>query len=215
MKKKRTIPLPSQQQIDDLVSSGNIEELRALNEKLAKTANQRMSQLYQSGIKETEALKRAKYYTEQVSEIQSGGVFSRSKKLTLEQYAEQISEELIFLRSETSTVTGTKQERAEKSFEALTEGENPYLEIPENIEVPGDWQGSKDEYFKEKFFKFLETDAWKDIKKFLYSTDTNILQKAGEAIARGANVKDLVNNYKNYLKGETSIFSMWDDWISI
>ena len=84
MKKRKTIALPTQQQIDELVKRGDIEQLKAINERLAKTANQRMAQLYKSGVKHSSALERAKYYTEQVSEVQTGGVFSRSKKLSLD-----------------------------------------------------------------------------------------------------------------------------------
>lgn len=217
-KKRRTIDLPTQQEIDRIVKRGDIAQLIKINERLAKTANQRMAQLVKSGIKHSTALERAKYYTEQVSEVQTGGVFSRSKKLSLETYAEQISEELTFLRSSASTVSGEKEIRALKSFQTLTrgkDGEKPYLDIPEDIEVPSSWEGTREEYFQEKFISFLEQDAWKDIKKFLYTDNTNILAQAGEAIARGANLEDLKEAYKAYLRNEIDIFTMWDDWVSV
>ena len=119
MQKRKTITLPTQQQIDKMFASGDIEGLRKLNERLAKTANQRMVQLYKSGY-ETEALKRAKYYTQQELSVSTGGVFSRSKKLDPETLKEQLKEELIFLRSPGSTVSGEKLRRAEKSFRTLT-----------------------------------------------------------------------------------------------
>ena len=222
-KRRKTIELPTQQQIDKLVAKGDIGELIKINERLAKTANQRMVQLSKSGIKHNTALERAKYYTQQVSEVQTGGVFSRSKKLTLETYAEQIAEELVFLRSSSSTVTGEKEIRALKSFQTLTLGkvdpdgrrEKPYLDIPDEIEVPDTWTGTREEYFQEKFLSFLGQDAWKDIKKYLYTDNTNILAQAGEAIARGASIKDLREGYKSYLSKEKDIFTMWDDWVSV
>lgn len=217
-KKRKTIDLPTQQEIDRIVKRGDIAQLIKINERLAKTANQRMAQLVKSGIKHSTALERAKYYTEQVSEVQTGGVFSRSKKLSLETYAEQISEELTFLRSPASTVSGEKEIRALKSFQTLTrgkDGEKPYLDIPKDIEVPSSWEGTREEYFQEKFISFLEQDAWKDIKKFLYTDNTNILAQAGEAIARGANLEDLKEAYKAYLRNEIDIFTMWDDWVSV
>lgn len=218
MKKRRTLDLPTQQEIDRIVKRGDIEQLIKINERLAKTANQRMVQLVKSGIKHSTALERAKYYTEQVSEVQTGGVFSRSKKLSLETYAEQIGEELTFLRSSSSTVSGEKEIRALKSFQTLTrgkDGEKPYLDIPKDIEVPSSWEGTREEYFQEKFISFLEQDAWKDIKKFLYTDNTNILAQAGEAIARGANLEELKDAYKAYLRNEIDIFTMWDDWVSV
>lgn len=222
-KTRRTITLPTQQEIDRLYKSGDINELRRINERLAKTANQRMAQLYKSNIRKTPALARAKYYVEQVSPIMTGGVFSRSKKIDPETLHEQISEELIFLRSSTSTVSGEKERRARKAFQTLTKGklredggrDRPYLEIPEAVQIPSDWTGTRNQYFEEKFLSFLEADVWKDIKKYLYSTDTNLLQEAGEAIARGADVSDLTKAYRDYLEGETDIFTMWDDWTSI
>ena len=218
-KRRKTIELPSQQKIDRLVAKGDIAELIKINERLAKTANQRMAQLYKSGVRSSTALERAKFYTQQVSDIQTGGVFSRSKKLSIDTYAQQIKEELIFLRSESSTVSGEKQLRAEKSFYTLTHGKNggqPYMELPTDIEIPDTWTGTRDEYFKEKFLSFLESDVWKDVYKYLYTTENNnILSKAGEAIARGASLEDLKNAYKQYLKNEVDIYTMWDSWVSV
>ena len=174
-----------------------------------------MAQFAHSHIRETESLKKAKYWIEQESGMMTGGVFSRSKKLNAELLVEQVKQEMMFLRSRSSTVSGEKQVRFEKSFESLTTGKTPYLEIPEDIEVPEDYEGTREEYFKDQFAAFLETDAWKDVKKYLYSTDTNILSEAGEAIARGASVQDLKTQFKKYLANEVSIFTMWDNWVSI
>lgn len=220
---RKTIKLPTTQRIEKLYQQGKIDELRALNERLAKTANQRMVQLYKSNI-ETSALKEAKYYLEQVSEVASGGVFSRSKKIDAEDLVEQLKKELIFLRSEGSTVSATKEKRREKVFETLTLGkmgedgtrETPILNIPKDIQVPKRWQGQEQAYFKKKFLDFLATDAWKDVKKFLYvSGDTSLLQEAGEKISRGATLKDLKEAYTSYLKGEVTIHEMWDTWPSM
>lgn len=219
---RRTIKLPTTQQLEKLYKKGDIQELRKINERLAKTANQRMAQLFESNIKTSSALDRAQYYIYQESGLSTGGVFSRSKKLDPDKLLEQLKEELIFLRSPSSTVTGEKKVRALRSFVTLTEGkvvngkrQDPYLTIPEDIKVPKSWKGSEKEYFQQKFLSFLDQDAWKDIKKYLYSTDTNILTDAGEAIARGAKLSDLRSAYNQYLRGEVDIYSMWDSWVSI
>ena len=218
MKRRKTITLPTMQEIEALYDAGDIAQLRKINERLAKVANQRMAQLYKSGITHSSALERAKYYTQQVLDVPTGGVFTRSKKIDIDTLKEQLKEELIFLRSRTSTVSGEKQRRAEKAFKSLTEGKNgnaPYMELPKDIQLPADFVGSEKDYFREKFLSFLDQDAWKDIKKYLYSSDTNILAEAGEAIARGASIKDLSSAYRNYLKGEVDIFTMWDTWVSV
>ena len=114
--------------------------------------------------------------------------------------------------------------RALRSFETLTQGKRdekgnvisgPYMEIPEDIKVPKSWQGRENEYFQNKFLSFLDQDAWKDIKKYIYSTDTNVLAEAGEAIARGAKLSDLRDAYKAYLRKEIDVFTMWQNWTSI
>lgn len=222
---RKTIDLPTTQEIERLYDEGNIDKLRQLNERLAKTANQRMSQLFQSGIKSSAALERAQDYIYYESDLQTGGVFSRSKKIKADQLVEQIKEELIFLRSSSSTVTGEKEIRALKSFETLTEGKRdekgniisaPYLTIPSEVKVPKSWRGTDNEYFRQKFLNFLSQDAWKDIKKYLYTNeDDSLLKEAGEAIARGARVSDLNKAFRDYLKGEVDIYTMWDNWVSI
>lgn len=222
---RKTINLPTTQEIERLYDEGNIDKLREFNERLAKTANQRMAQLFQSGIKSSTALERAQDYIYYKSDLQTGGVFSRSKKINAEQLVEQLKEELIFLRSSSSTVTGEKEARALKSFTTLTEGKRdqkgklisgPYLEIPSDVKVPRSWQGTEKEYFQQKFLNFLSQDAWKDIKKYLYTNeDDSLLKEAGEALARGARVSELNKAYRDYLKGEVDIYSMWDNWVSV
>ena len=222
---RRTINLPTTQEVEQLYEEGNIDKLRQLNERFAKTANQRMAQLFESGIKNSAALNRAKDYIYYESELQTGGVFSRSKKIGVETLVEQIKEELIFLRSSSSTVTGEKEIRALKSFTTLTEGKrdekgnlisDPYLKIPSEIRVPKSWSGTPNEYFQHKFLNFLSQDAWKDIKKYLYSNeDDSLLKEAGEAIARGAKISDLNKAFGDYLRGEIDVYTMWDNWTSI
>lgn len=219
---RKTIKLPTTQEIERLYRSGNIDQLRSINERLAKTANQRMQQLFKSDV-ESPALERAQYYLYQESEISSGGVFSRSKKIEAEDLLDQIKEELIFLRSQSSTVTGTKDKRADKVFDTLTKGkldeaghrETPYLDLSE-FTPPEGWSGEDKEYFKKKFLYFLSSDVWKDVKKLLYVTNDNkLMMEAGEAIAAGASLNELTSSYKQFLRNEISVFEMWDDFTSI
>lgn len=216
----KKITLPTYQQIEAIANSGDIEQLRAINERLAKTANQRMRQLEKSGMVEdgegTAAYNRAKYFLWQEVDYTSGGVFSRSKNLTAEQLTEQIEKELTFLRSKTSTVSGEKRRR-EKVFKGFTEGKAPVIDLSQlAVDVPSEYQDNKNDYFKQKFLKFLDENIWKDVKKYLYTPgDTTLLQEAGESVARGADLQDLKNLYRSYLENEISIYEMWDKWTSV
>lgn len=219
---RKTIKLPTTQEIERLYRSGDIEALRSINERLAKTANQRMQQLFKSDV-ESPALERAQYYLYQESEVATGGVFSRSKKIEAEDLVDQIKEELIFLRSKASTVSGIKDKTADKVFATLTEGkideagnrEAPYLDLS-GFEPPSGWKGEDIEYFKKKFLYFLSSDIWKDVKKALYVTNSNkLMMEAGEAIAAGASINDLTTEYKKFLRNEISVFTMWDRFTSI
>lgn len=219
---RKTIKLPTTQEVERLYQSGNIEELRAINERLAKTANQRMQQLFKSDV-ESPALERAQYYLYQESEIATGGVFSRSKKIEAEDLVDQIKEELIFLRSKASTVSGSKDKTAEKVFATLTQGkideagnrEAPYLDLS-GFEPPSGWKGDDMEYFKKKFLYFLSSDVWKDVKKYLYVTNDNkLMMEAGEAIAAGASISELTTVYKQFLRREVDVYQMWEKFTSV
>lgn len=231
----RKINLPTLQQIEALSDAGDIDQLRAINERLAKTANQRMRQLEKTeGFGETAAYKNAKYYLYQESDFASGGVFSRSKKLTSDQLTEQIEKELIFLRSQTSTVSG-ERERRQKIFDSLTSEHKkeingkkvdvpPVIDLSElSINLPSDYKGNKNDYFRDKFFSLLDENVWKDVKKYLYtppkdyseSSGGDIFDQAVEAVARGADLSDLKELYKDYLNNEITIYDMWDKWTSV
>ena len=230
----RKISLPTMQQIEAIAASGDVEQLRAINERLAKTANQRMRQLEKSGYEGTAAYKIAKDFIWQEADYTHGGVFSRSKDLKEDQLVEQIEKEVTFLRSKTSTVSGEKARR-QKIFESLTtehtiqqEGQSYTVPAVINldelgIQVPSEYKGEKNDYFRDKFFDFLDENVWKDVKKFLYvapedytkSTRTKLVDQASEAIARGADVNELKELYKQYLRNEISIFDVWDKWTSV
>ncbi len=196
------------------MSQGRLEELQALNEVIAKRANQRFKELEKHNMKNTSAYLNAKYYLKEVSELSSGETFSRKKTTDIDALGEDLKQASRFLRSESSTVSGEKQIRNEKIFKSLTK-KGGALQIPSDIKVPEDFDGTETEYFQQKFLKFLDENVWKDIKKYIYAQDTDVLQQAGEAIAKGAEIKDLNKAYRDYLKGEIDIFTMWDDWTKV
>lgn len=194
--------VPSMEYITNLYESGNLQELRSINETLAKRANWRLSDLENKGLDSSAAYTRATYYLSEVSDYSSGDRFSRSKQMDIDALYEQIKQESNFLRWQTSTAAG-ERERRERVFNTLEE--KNLIEIPENMDKDA---------FKDKFLRFLSDDAWTEIKKHLYHKD--ILNEAGEAIAAGASVQELSQAMTDYMTGETSedILTIWDNWKS-
>lgn len=199
--------IPTVQEIDNLYKSGDIEALRAINEKLAKRANQRLAEFDKRDM-ETAAVTRAKGFIQEYKELGNGKNFSRRKSMDIDDLVLNIKEESKFLRSQTSTVSG-EMKRREKIFNTLTKKDKNGKSI-----IPTVSKEETDSY-KKKFLEFLDSDVWSEIKKTLYS-DTNItMDEAGEAIASGASVEDLESAFSDYLEGEeTDLFEIWDNWRS-
>jgi hypothetical protein len=199
--------IPTVQEIDNLYKSGDIEALRAINEKLAKRANQRLAEFDKRDM-ETAAVTRAKGFIQEYKELGNGKNFSRRKSMDIDDLVLNIKEESKFLRSQTSTVSG-EMKRREKIFNTLTKKDKNGKSI-----IPTVSKEETDSY-KKKFLDFLDSDVWSEIKKTLYS-DTNItMDEAGEAIASGASVEDLEAAFSDYLEGEeTDLFEIWDNWRS-
>ena len=199
--------VPTVQEIDNLYRSGDIEALRAINETLAKRANQRLAEFDKRDM-ETAAVTRAKGFIQEYKELGNGKNFSRRKSMDIDDLVLNIKEESKFLRSQTSTVSG-EMKRREKIFNTLTKKDKNGKSI-----IPTVSKEETDSY-KKKFLDFLDSDVWSEIKKTLYS-DTNItMDEAGEAIASGASVENLEAAFSDYLEGEeTDLFEIWDNWRS-
>ena len=199
--------IPTVQEIDNLYKSGDIEALRAINEKLAKRANQRLAEFDKRDM-ETAAVTRAKGFIQEYKELGNGKNFSRRKSMDIDDLVLNIKEVSKFLRSQTSTVSG-EMKRREKIFNTLTKKDKNGKSI-----IPTVSKEETDSY-KKKFLDFLDSDVWSEIKKTLYS-DTNVtMDEAGEAIASGASVEDLEAAFSDYLEGEeTDLFEIWDNWRS-
>lgn len=201
--------IPTIQQIENMIEkakNGDTEafkELGELNNKLSKRANQRMSEIERSkDIAHTDAYDRAQNYLENVSDIsnrnKSGNMrFSQSRNLSLDDMAENLDNVSQFLRNETSKVSKERFRRAEESFETLTS--KGFIDDLSQTE-------------KRKFFKFLSTDAWAEIKKHLGS---GFLKDAADAISAGVRVGDLKNLYNDYKsRTDVDIFDVTDTWVS-
>lgn len=205
--------VPSIEEIQNLYRKGDIEALRGLNETLAKRSNQRLTTLEKAGLDTTAAYKRV---TDKLSDFDfaKNDRFSRSRKLSLDQLYDQVRSESNFLRWQTSTVSG-EMKRREEIWEGLVS--QKIDEKTGDIKEPViDLSGVTDiDAFKKKFLEFLDTNAWEEIKKHLYTK--NILNEAGEAISAGASVEDLTEAMNSYMNGETDedLFTIWDSWTSV
>lgn len=210
--KKVISDVPTIEEIQSLYKKGDIEQLRALNERLAKRSNQRMTSLKKAGLDTTAAITRAQRDIENIGI--SSGRFSRSKKLSAEDLYKQVKSEANFLRWQTSTVSG-EIKRREKIWESLTT--QRIDEETGDIKNPAiDLSGIEDiDAFKKNFLKFLDDGAWEELKKHIYTK--NILNEAGEAIAAGASVEELSEAMKNYVNGNTEddLLTIWDNWTSV
>lgn len=178
-----------------------ISELGDLNNRIAKRANQRMRDIEAKGLEGTAAYNRAKYFL-QNQDFGTGQYFSQSRKLDADDAALNLINATQYLRSQTSTAAGEMRRRAD-IVDRLEEGD--WIEIPEEDPTT----------FKRKFLDFLDSNAWDDIKKHMYATNSGLLQDAGEAIQNGAKLGDLMRAFKDYQKGaDTDLFEIWDNWTS-
>lgn len=201
--------IPTIQEITNLITKAKagdtsaLNELGELNNKLSKRANQRMSEIEkQRDIAHTDAYDRAQGFLSDVSDTstrnKSGKMrFSQSRKLSLDDLEENLDNVSQFLRNETSKVSKERYRRARESYETLKE--RGYI----------DELSAKDE---KKYFRFLSTEAWEEIKKKIGS---GFIQEARDAIAQGVRVGDLINLYNEYkTREDIDLFQVTDTWIS-
>lgn len=197
---------PTQQELYEVLAQAEAGDQSAItwlqkqNNLLAKRANERMRYMEISGFLEdskgTAAYERAQYY---LTEEQGRTRFYTGKKGSLDDIAKNIEQVSNFLRSQTSTVRGELRRR-DKIFASLEEG--GWIDVPDDPK-----QASR---FKRNFNRFLESDAWNDLKKTI---GTNILKVASEAIQDGTRVGDLISMFKDYqTREDVDIFDVWDSW---
>lgn len=206
--------VPTTEYIESLKNKGDINELQRLNEMLAKRSNERLRQLEKYDLYGTAAYNRAKSFIDK-STFAKNNRFSRSKKMDIDSLFDQVKQEANFLRWQTSTVAG-ELERRENIFNSLfvqhideASGDivNPPLDLPSGV--------TDLDAFKKSFLDFLDTNAWEEMKKFLYHKD--ILNEAGRAIASGAKVEDLKQALDDYHSkiSDTDRFTIWDNWTKV
>lgn len=212
MKRNSRKSVPTIEQIRELYDAGDFKALQSINETLAKRSNERLRQLEKYDY-ETAAYKRAQNFIKE-SDFAKNKRFSRSKKMDIDSLYDQLKQESNFLRWQTSTIAG-ENKRREEIFKSLTEQRideatgdiiNPAIDLPTNMDT---------DVFKKKFLDFLDTNAWDELKKHIYSS--NILNEAGEAISAGASIEDLKKAMTDYINNDTEddLLTIWDNWTRV
>ena len=168
--------------------SSALAELGRLNSKYGRAANERMRALERKGF-ETGAYKRA------VEELGKAR-FSQAKTGSAESLLRSLEKVTKFLNYQTSTLSGEMERRSN---------------ILEGMERAG-YNVGKD---KAAFLRFLESDAWNEIRGMFGSRDA--MARVSDAMERGANIDDLVESYNEFTAGESEaedILQVWDGWAS-
>ena len=201
----RRKPIITKEEIDRLYESGDIEALRGYNETYAKRSNERLASLEKSDL-ETSAYNRAVDWLQVESDFSSGTRFSRSKKMEIDDLSNQLIQETVFLRSQTSTVAGEKQRR-EKIFNSMVDSEVLSIDLGDESDTDAYKQN------KEKFMRFLDEDVFNELVKTFKPTD--IINLGAEAIQNNQDPEALQKAYEEYIAGEaedTDILTIFETW---
>ena len=122
--------------------------------------------------------------------------FSQAKTGSAESLLRSLEKVTKFLNYQTSTLSGEMERRSN---------------ILEGMERAG-YNVGKD---KAAFLRFLESDAWNEIRGMFGSKDA--MARVSDAMERGANIDDLVESYNEFTAGESEaedVLQVWDGWAS-
>lgn len=168
--------------------SGALAELGRLNSKYGRAANQRARELEKRGL-ETGAYIRAQEETGKEKPR-----FSQAKTGDAESLIRSLEQTTKFLNYQTSMVSGEMLRR-----------EN----IMKGMERAGYNVGNN----KEGFLRFLDSNAWTEIRGMFGSKDA--MQRVSDALESGADIEDLILAYQDFERGESEaedILQVWDGW---
>lgn len=181
------------QDIIDMWRSGDRAALIQTQKEGAKRANERLRALEKAGETGSAGYKAAQYF---IGEDKSR-FSAASKGLTDDEIYKNTLAINKFLNSETSTISGQKEYKEEIANSLKDAGF-----FPEDVE-------------NKQITKFLESNAWENLKKFVYTK--NVMNEVGEALEAGAKVEDLEQAFNDFLASEsdnTDVYSVWEEWIN-
>lgn len=187
-------------ELDALIDAANNDDvsamsrLRELSSTYSQRANARMRELERRGLEST-PLQRAQHYLESQRDRTR---FGAGKGADMDTVIENVQQARRFLSAQTSTVGGFHQHQ-ERTLQGLERA------------------GVIDEFTsagtRREYLRFLESDVWKDNKKYIGS---GALTTAQQAIEDGAKVSDLVDAFRAYSDGtKPSAQLIFDEWTMI
>ena len=198
MRKLRRGEIPTYQEMIDLLDAAEagdaqaMQDAQAISSQLAKRANVRLKALEKADLETSPSYMRVQ---DQLDRLDGRARFSESKKLSRADLETQLEELSIFMRDETSTVSGEKMRRS--GIDTM---------ITENqIEV-------HDEKTRRALLRFLESDEWNQYRK-LAGYVQGSMQTIVNAIENGRTLKDFKNMYKKAVKQSAARLStLLTDW---
>lgn len=210
MARLQKIKVPTTEFIEDLAQEaarGNadaLKELGRLNEKLGRTANQRLRDLEKKGYQSSEAYKQAQYRMNadrpRYSQAHTGSAW------TLAESAQQAAQ---FLRYKTSTVGGVR-EKARKGFAAVKE------KIAESMQKDGakkfkDVKKLINAQLEKELDRFINSDAFTELRRSLGSP---VIEAVAEKLSGGADLDELLDAFEQWERGDldVGVLTLWDGW---
>lgn len=209
MARLQKIKVPTTEFIEDLAQEaarGNadaLNELGRLNEKLGRTANQRLRDLEKKGYQSSEAYKQAQYRMNadrpRYSQAHTGSAW------TLAESAQQAAQ---FLRYKTSTVGGVR-EKARKGFAAVKE------KIGERMHRAGahfkDVKKLTDAQIEKELDRFIKSDAFTELRRAIGSP---VIEAVAEQLSGGADLDELLDAFEQWERGDldVGVLTLWDGW---
>lgn len=210
MARLQKIKVPTTEFIEDLAQEaarGNadaLKELGRLNEKLGRTANQRLRDLEKKGYQSSEAYKQAQYRMNadrpRYSQAHTGSAW------TLAESAQQAAQ---FLRYKTSTVGGVR-EKARKGFEAVK------AKLGESMHKAGrakwkDFKKLTDAQIEKELDRFIKSDAFTELRRAIGSP---VIEAVAEKLSGGADLDELLDAFEQWERGDldVGVLTLWDGW---
>lgn len=178
--------------------SGALAELRTLNSKYGRAANQRARELEKREMQTGAYVRAAEKMGISKKQLGEGARprFSQAKSGDAEHLLRSLEETVKFLNYQTSAISGEMLRR---------------VHIIEGLEKMGYNVGND----RKKFLDFLDSNAWEEFKDVFGSKDA--MQKISDQMAKGKDIGKLMEAYNNFVEREDEsedVLSVFDGWIN-